>query len=96
MDDTTWTLPTQAPMGTEDQVVISLYEAFQGLTDPRRGQGKRYQLALILSLLVLAKLAGQQTLSGATEWIRHRSKMLVQRFGLSREEMPCQTTSSNV
>lgn len=96
MDDTTWTLPTQAPMGTEDQVVISLYEAFQGLTDPRRGQGKRYQLALILSLLVLAKLAGQQTLSGATEWIRHRSKMLVQRFGLSREEMPCQTTYSNV
>lgn len=96
MDYTTWTLPPQAPMAAEEQMVMSLYETFQGLTDARRGQGKRYQLALILSLLVLAKLAGQQTLSGASEWIRHRSKRLVQRFGLSREEMPCQTTYSNV
>ena len=75
---------------------MSLYEAFQGLTDPRRGQGKRYQLALILSLLVLAKLAGQSTLSAASEWIRHRRHTLAQRFGLSREEMPCQMTYCNV
>jgi len=63
MDYTTWALPTQASMVAGDKAARSLYEAFQGLADPRRGQGKRYQLALILSLLVLAKLAGQQTLS---------------------------------
>jgi len=96
MDYTTWTLPPQGLKGAEEEVGMSLYEAFQHLTDERRGQGKRYQLALILSLLLLAKLAGQQTLSGATEWIRHRSKVLAQRFGLRREEMPCQTTYSNV
>lgn len=41
------------------------------LPDPRRGQGKRYEFALLVCLLLLAKLAGQSTLSGATEWIRH-------------------------
>jgi predicted transposase YbfD/YdcC len=45
---------------------------------------------------VLAKLAGEQTLSGATEWIRHRGADLTQRFGLHRKTMPCQTTYSNV
>jgi hypothetical protein len=45
---------------------------------------------------VLAKLAGQKTLSGATEWVRHRSSALVQRFGLHRERMPCQMTYCNV
>ncbi len=94
MDYTTWTVPTQVRV--EDKVVMSLYEALQGLADPRRGQGKRYPLAVILSLLVLAKLAGQTTLSGATEWVRHRRTLLAQRFGLSREDMPCQTTYSNV
>lgn len=38
---------------------ISLYVALQRLPDPRRGQGKRYELALLLCLLLLAKLAGQ-------------------------------------
>lgn len=96
MDYTTWTLPTQAVMETEKMPEVSLYEALQQLRDARRGQGKRDSLALILCLLVLAKMAGQTSLGGATEWIRHRSRMLVQRFGLSRERMPCQTTYSNV
>ena len=70
----------------------SLYEALQHLPDPRRGQGKRYELALLLCLLLLAKLAGQSTLSGATEWIRHRGKGIAERFGLKRTQMPCQMT----
>ena len=76
--------------------MMSLYEALQGLPDPRRAQGKRYSLALILCLVVLAKLAGQKTLSGATEWIRHRATSLAQRFELPREKMPCQMTYCNV
>ena len=72
--------------------LMSLYQALQGLPDPRRAQGKRYSLALILCLVVLAKLAGQKTLSGATEWIRHRAATLAQRFELRREQMPCQMT----
>ncbi len=92
------TLPTQAHLFTQQESVPmhSLYETFQSLTDPRRKQGQRYSLALILCLLVLAKLAGQKTLSGATQWIRLRRVALAERFGLKHSRMPCQTTYCNV
>jgi hypothetical protein len=72
--------------------VTSLYEALQRLPDPRRGQGKRYELARLFCLLLLAKLAGQTSLSGATEWIRHRGQEIDHHFGLRRTHMPCQMT----
>jgi hypothetical protein len=96
MDYTTLPLATRAVTAPETVPVVSLYKALQKLSDPRRAQGKRSELALILCLVVLAKLAGQKTLSGATEWIRHRSSALAQRFGLRREQMPCQMTYCNV
>lgn len=96
MDYITWPLPLRPMTDPETVPVVSLYEALQKLPDPRRAQGKRYELALIVCLIVLAKLAGQKTLSGATEWIRHRSSALAQRFGVRREKMPCQMTYCNV
>jgi predicted transposase YbfD/YdcC len=95
MDYTTLTPPPIAVSEealTDRVPVNSLYEALQGLPDPRRGQGKRYELALLLCLLLLAKLAGQTSLSGATEWIRHRAGSIAQAFGLHRRQMPCQMT----
>jgi len=74
----------------------SLYEALQELPDARRAQGKRYSLAFILCLIVLAKLAGQKSLSGATEWLHHRKDTLTKRFGLRRPRLPCQMTYCNV
>ncbi len=96
MDYTTLSIPTDVRMVAEPSAVTSLYEALHQLSDPRRGQGKRYELALILCLLVLAKLAGQTTLSGATDWIRHRTASLADHFGLCRKSMPCQMTYCNV
>jgi predicted transposase YbfD/YdcC len=77
-------------------VVTSLYGTLRHLSDARRSQGKRYELALILCLLVLAKLAGETSLSAATEWIRHRAAVLAAQFGLRRTSMPCQMTYCNV
>ena len=78
---------------SEDRSLItSLYHALQALPDARRGQGKRYDLALLICLLLLAKLAGQTSLSGATDWVRHRSKPIAECFGLRRSSMPCQMT----
>jgi len=92
------TLPSnQLPtLDAESLPLMSLYQALQELPDTRRAQGKRYELALILCLLLLAKLAGQKSLSGATQWLRHRRVTLAQRFGLSRPCLPCQTTYCNV
>lgn len=91
------TLPSSSLPVTEAGVADlaaahSLYEALQGLPDARRRQGKRYELALLLCLLLLAKLAGQTTLSGATDWVRHRAETIAAHFGLKRKQMPCQMT----
>ncbi len=96
MDYTTLTVPLEDDTRLEPRVVASLYHAFHQLTDVRRDQGKRYELALVLCLLVLAKMAGQTSLSGATEWIRHRAALLAEQFGLCRKSMPCQMTYCNV
>jgi predicted transposase YbfD/YdcC len=74
----------------------SLYEALQGLADPRRAAGKRYPLAVLLCLLCLAKIAGQTTLKGATEWVRLRADQLAASFGLKRTAMPCQMTYKRI
>jgi len=42
----------------------SLYEVCQQVTDGRCARGKRYELASLLVVLVLAKLAGMQSLQG--------------------------------
>src|SRR5215831_66344 len=89
-------MPTDESKSLEPVAVASLYKALQRLSDARRDQGKRYELALILCLLVLAKLAGETSLSGATEWIRHHAAVLAERFGLRRQRMPCQMTYCNV
>ncbi len=49
-------------------------------------------MAVLLTLLVLAKVAGETTLSAATHWVRLRGGWLAERFGLKRADMPCQNT----
>lgn len=96
MDYTTLCLTTRVEHDPAKVPMNSLYQTLQALPDKRRKQGRRYELALVLSLLVIAKLAGQKTLSGATEWVRHHCVPLAQRFGLRREQMPCQMTYCKV
>ncbi len=93
------TLPSKTPLAMDEenfQMVFSLYEALQELPDARRAQGKRYSLALILCFVILAKLAGQKSLSGATQWLHHRRVALTKRFGLRRPRLPCHMTYCNV
>jgi hypothetical protein len=100
MDYTTWSLPpVTEPARRADSEANELrwghglYHALQALSDPRRKQGQRYEAAFLLCLLLLAKLAGQTTLSGATQWVRHRGQAIADHFGLKRTTMPCQMTS---
>jgi hypothetical protein len=84
MDSTTVPVPTSAGMVPEAMAVMSLYETLQPLSDAVRAQGKHDEVALILCLLVIAKLAGQTSLSGATDWTRLRATDLADHFGLQR------------
>ena len=74
---------------------LSLYHVFEQLTDERRPRGKRYSLALILSLLTIGKLAGMTTLTAIAEWVRWRADWLRQVLPGTRATFPCVATYSN-
>ena len=78
MEQTALTVPMRAGTFLEGEAVTSLYHALQTLPDPLHQQGRRDSLALILSLVILAKLAGEPTMSGVTDWVCHRGPRLAQ------------------
>src|SRR5712692_2044517 len=54
----------------------SLYSAFEQVKDGRKKKGKRYPLPLVLTLLMLGKLAGETTVNGIVDWIKERQGWL--------------------
>ena len=46
----------------------------------------------VLVLFVLAKLCGQDQVSGIAEWVQHRGKQLIELLKLSRKTMPHHST----
>jgi hypothetical protein len=79
-----------------EQEVLSIYAAMHTLTDGRRKQGKRYPLALVLTYVLLAKVAGETTLLAIAEWIRLRGRWLQEVLPGVRASFPCAATYSNV
>ncbi len=73
-----------------DGDVRSLYQAFAGVADRRKLRGRRYEAAMVLTLLMLGKLAGEQTLAGVAQWVRERQGLLGQWLPLPRT--PCANT----
>jgi predicted transposase YbfD/YdcC len=72
--------------------VGSLYDRFDELTDQRAARGKRYPLAVLLLLMVLAKLAGEDQPHGIAEWVRMRASELIELLPLTRASLPCANT----
>ena len=65
---------------SEEMVVNigDLRERFSKLTDRRSKQGRIYPLWYLLTVICLAKLSGQHTPAGMTEWIRLRYRALME------------------
>ena len=76
--------------------VKSLYHYLQQLEDPRSKQGRRYELASLLLLIILAKMGGEQTPSGITDWILYRREKLEQHFPELALRSPCHMTYRRV
>src|SRR5258707_14785807 len=68
--------------------VNSLYEALLRVTDKRKARGKRYGLASVLTLSVLAKLGGEDEPESMADWVRHRGQELRESLGMRRPDMP--------
>ena len=58
--------------------------------------GKIYSLGMILIMVVLAKLPGEDKLSGMAQWIRLRCDALVKLFNCKHQRMPCLNTIRTV
>jgi predicted transposase YbfD/YdcC len=74
----------------------SLYDCLARLADGRCARGKRYAVGTVLVFLVLAKLAGQDRLSGIAQWVRYRQEALAEVFHLTVPRAPCANTYKNI
>lgn len=92
MECTTSLTEVQVPGEFKEVAVESLYEALKRVKDKRSQRGKRYPAAVVLTLLVLAKLAGEVKLKGMAEWVGWQAEMLAQRLPLYRGKVPCANT----
>ena len=69
-----------------------LYEAMGRVNDKRQERGKRYTLAILLLVVILAKLCGENTPYGISEWAKMRGNELQRIFRYHREVTPSNKT----
>ncbi|MCA1607300.1 MAG: ISAs1 family transposase, partial [Acidobacteria bacterium] len=72
--------------------VESLYAEFEQIADGRQARGLRYALPVILTVIALAKLAGEDKVQAIADWARFRAETLAAALGLPRKQMPHATT----
>ena len=73
-----------------------IYRQFQTLADTRKRRGVRYPLAVLLTIAVLAKLAGYSGARAIADWATLRAEVLADAFDLPRPRMPHLTTWTRV
>ncbi len=74
----------------------SLLGRLQTLPDPRRRQGRRYPLAALVGLLILAALHGESSLRGMWLWARQHWHAIWWPLGFGSPHFPTLTTLWNV
>jgi hypothetical protein len=84
------------PLPTSTRAIepTSLDAALSRIPDPRERRGRRYHIALVLTLISLGKRAGETTLSGMAQGARLRADWLWPGFQLPRTQLPCATPST--
>jgi predicted transposase YbfD/YdcC len=72
--------------------VNALMQHLQQVSDRRSRRGIRYSLSFLLSVIILAKLCGQNKPSAIAEWVKLRGKQLVNAFNKERRTVPSLNT----
>ncbi len=67
----------------------SLPYFFRDITDPRRGQGTRHRIDVVLSLATAAVLCGMRGYSAIYDWVEALSPKARQRFGCRMKNKKC-------
>jgi hypothetical protein len=68
----------------EKQPLLSLYEAFATIPDPRSKHGLRYELAYLLVCLVAGLLCNCDSTLAIAAWCRDQRLLLIRLFGPRR------------
>lgn len=72
--------------------VGSLYDYLKQMQDIRKKRGLRYELSIILLLIILAKICGEDKPYGIAEWAKNRSEWLCEVLSLSYVRLPHHST----
>ena len=70
----------------------SVYGRLWELRDMRKSQGKRYSLVMILMLIIMAKLSGQDKPVEIADWAKNNRAKLVELLKLEKGKMPHHNT----
>ncbi len=89
----TLALPTDVPFAFSLQALTA---HLASVPDRRHARGKRYPLPQLLTLAIIAKLAGHSRLKALAHWAQLRAADLAPLFGLARPTMPHPTTWSRI
>jgi predicted transposase YbfD/YdcC len=97
MDSTTWPFALQLPADLPFAFSLQALAAhLQQVPDRRKRRGRRYPLAPLLALAVVAKLAGYSRLEALADWARLRAPELAHLLALPRATMPHPSTWSRI
>jgi predicted transposase YbfD/YdcC len=91
-DSTAASAPAPGRVGPVVFEVRRLWRRLAAVPDRRHRRGKRYALPLMLLLIVLAKLSGEDRPSGIADWVEHRREPLAQLLGVSLTRAPHHNT----
>jgi len=69
-----------------------LYTALEQVNDKRQDRGKRYTINMLLIVVILAKLSGEDTPYGIAEWAKMREEELQKLFSYHRRVSPSNKT----
>ena len=66
-----------------------LVSILQQILDPRRTQGRRYSLPVLLAWMSVATMCGYTSYSSMTEWTSHYGSSLLRVIGFTGDRVPC-------
>jgi DDE_Tnp_1-associated/Transposase DDE domain len=75
---------------------LSLSDLLEEIPDPRRAEGKRHPLPAVLSLVVLATMAGMRGLQGVVDFGRNLPPDVVASLGFTRPRTLAKSTLSEI
>jgi hypothetical protein len=86
----------EIPSDVKQVEATSLYAVLAQVPDRRGLRGRRYSAGVVLTLLLLAKLAGESKLSGIAHWVRLHLASIAQALDVPAGRLPCANTYAYV